>query len=88
MLMNGAYAAGTVACVAQLGIPDLLASGPKSAAELATEIGVNPDRLTGLCAPLLASASSRKAQTENSPKRPCPPSSAKMPVPACAVTPP
>lgn len=45
MLMNGAYAAGTVACVAQLGIPDLLASGPKSAAELATEIGVNPDRL-------------------------------------------
>jgi len=45
MLMNGAYAAGTVACLAQLGIPDLLANGPKSAAELAAEIGANPDRL-------------------------------------------
>jgi len=45
MLMNGAYVAGAVAALAQLGVPDILAGGPKSASELATEIGANPERL-------------------------------------------
>jgi len=45
MLLNGAYVAGAVSCLAQLGIPDLLEGGPKSAAELAAQIGANPDRL-------------------------------------------
>jgi O-methyltransferase domain len=45
MLLNGAHVAGTISCLAQLGIPDLLEGGPKFANELATQIGVNPDRL-------------------------------------------
>ena len=44
-LMNGAYIAGVVACVAELRIPDLLESGPKSADELAAQINANPQAL-------------------------------------------
>src|SRR5215472_8203992 len=44
-ILNGAHVAGAVACLAQLGIPDLLESGPKSAKELASEIGAQPDAL-------------------------------------------
>lgn len=44
-IVNGAHVAGTVSCLAQLGIPDLLENGPKSAEELASEIGAEPDAL-------------------------------------------
>ena len=44
-LMNGGYVAGAVACVAELRIPDLLESGPKSADELAAQINANPQAL-------------------------------------------
>ena len=41
-ILGGAQVAGAVSCLAQLGIPDLLESGPKSADELAKEIGAQP----------------------------------------------
>ena len=44
-ILNGAHVAGAVSCLAQLGIPDLLESGPKSAEELASQIGAQPDAL-------------------------------------------
>jgi hypothetical protein len=44
-LMNGAYVAGTIACLAELGIPDLVEDGPKTAAELAAQIGADPQAL-------------------------------------------
>jgi hypothetical protein len=44
-LLNGAHVAGAVACLAQLGIPDLVESGPKSAAELASQVGAQPQAL-------------------------------------------
>jgi hypothetical protein len=44
-LLNGAYVAGAVSCLAQLGIPDLLEAGPKSAAELAAQIGAQHEAL-------------------------------------------
>lgn len=44
-LLNGAYIAGAVSCLAQLGIPDLVDSAPKSAEELAKEIGADPQAL-------------------------------------------
>jgi len=44
-IVNGMYAAGAVACVAKLGIPDLVELGPKSTEELAKEIGANPQAL-------------------------------------------
>ena len=44
-IMNGAYVAGAVSCLAQLGIPDLVEAGPKSAEELAKQIGANPQAL-------------------------------------------
>jgi O-methyltransferase domain/Dimerisation domain len=37
-LLSGAYVSGAVSCVAQLGIADILDAGPKSAAELATQV--------------------------------------------------
>jgi hypothetical protein len=37
-LLSAAYASAAVSCVAQLGIPDILEAGPKSAAELAGQI--------------------------------------------------
>jgi hypothetical protein len=44
-ILNGAHVAGAVSCLAQLGIPDLLENGPKSAEELADQIGAQPDAL-------------------------------------------
>ena len=44
-LLNGAHVAGAVSCLAQLGIPDLIEAAPKSAEELATQIGADPQAL-------------------------------------------
>jgi hypothetical protein len=44
-IVNGAYVAGAVSCLAQLGIPDLLENGAKSAEELGAQIGAQPDAL-------------------------------------------
>jgi O-methyltransferase domain/Dimerisation domain len=44
-LLNGAHVAGAVSCLAQLGIPDLVEAGPKSAEELASQIGAKPRAL-------------------------------------------
>jgi hypothetical protein len=44
-LLNGAHVAGAVSCLAQLGIPDLVEAGPRSAEELAKETGTNPQAL-------------------------------------------
>jgi copper chaperone CopZ len=44
-LLNGAHVAGAVSCLAELGIPDLLEAGPKSAEELAGQTGTNPEAL-------------------------------------------
>lgn len=44
-VMNGGHVAGAVACLAQLGIPDLVDSVPKSAEELASQIGADPQAL-------------------------------------------
>ena len=44
-ILNGVYIAGTVACLAQLGVPDLVELGPKSPQELATHLEVQPDGL-------------------------------------------
>jgi O-methyltransferase domain/Dimerisation domain len=44
-IMNGLHVGGAVACLAQLGIPDLLEAAPKSATDLATELGADPQAL-------------------------------------------
>jgi O-methyltransferase domain len=44
-ILNGAHVAGAVACLTQLGIPDLLNGTARSSAELASELGVNPQAL-------------------------------------------
>jgi O-methyltransferase/methyltransferase family protein len=44
-LLNGVFVTGAIACLARLGIPDLVGHGPKSAEELATAIGANPRAL-------------------------------------------
>lgn len=44
-IMNGPLIAGAVSCLAQLGIPDLVDAAPKSADELAKEIGADPQAL-------------------------------------------
>jgi hypothetical protein len=44
-LLNGSYIAGAVACLAQLRIPDLVEAGPRSAEELASQIGAHPQAL-------------------------------------------
>src|ERR1700726_5322833 len=44
-MMNGAHVAGAVSCLAQLGIPDLIDDAPKSAEELASQIGADPQAL-------------------------------------------
>jgi hypothetical protein len=44
-LLNGAHVAGAVSCLAQLGIPDLIENAPKSAEELASQIGADPQAL-------------------------------------------
>jgi hypothetical protein len=60
-LLNGAHVAGAVSALAQLGIPDLLENGPKSAEELARQIAAQPDPLYRLmrataCVGVLAEA--------------------------------
>src|SRR6202167_2944413 len=45
MLLNGAHVAGAVSCLAQLGIPDLIDAAPKSAEDLAKQIGADPQAL-------------------------------------------
>ena len=45
MLLNGAHVANCLSGLAQLGVPDLLEAGPKSAVELAALIGANADAL-------------------------------------------
>jgi hypothetical protein len=44
-LLIGPHVAGAVSCLAQLGIPDLVEAAPKSADDLATQIGANPQAL-------------------------------------------
>jgi O-methyltransferase domain/Dimerisation domain len=44
-LLNGAFVSGAIACLAQMGIPDIVESGPKSAEELAKQIGAQPQAL-------------------------------------------
>jgi len=44
-LLNGVYVAGAVSCLARLGIPDLVELGPKSAEELALQVGADPRAL-------------------------------------------
>jgi len=44
-LLNGVFVVGAVSCLAQLGIPDLVEHGPKSAEELAAQIGADPRAL-------------------------------------------
>jgi O-methyltransferase/methyltransferase family protein len=44
-VMNGVLVAGAVSCLAQLGIPDLIDASPKSAQELATQLGADPHAL-------------------------------------------
>jgi 2-polyprenyl-3-methyl-5-hydroxy-6-metoxy-1,4-benzoquinol methylase len=44
-LLNGVYVVGALACLARLGIPDLVEHGPKSADELAAQVGADPRTL-------------------------------------------
>ena len=44
-LLSGPHIAGAVSCLAQMGIPDLVEAGPKSANELASQIGADPEAL-------------------------------------------
>jgi hypothetical protein len=44
-LLGGAHVAGAVGCLAKLGIADLVESGPRSAEELASQIGAHPGAL-------------------------------------------
>jgi hypothetical protein len=44
-LLNGVFVVGAISCLAQLGIPDLVEHGPKSAEELAAQIGADPQAL-------------------------------------------
>jgi len=64
-IVNGAYVAGAVSCLAQFGIPDLLENGAKSAEELAAQTGAQPDALYRLmrataCVGVLAEGSDKK----------------------------
>jgi C-methyltransferase len=43
--MNGACVARAISCLAQLGIPDFVEAAPKSADELAKQIGTDPETL-------------------------------------------
>jgi hypothetical protein len=44
-LLTGAHITGAIACLAQMGIPDLVEGGPKSAEQLAKQIGAQPQAL-------------------------------------------
>ena len=60
-LLSGPYVAGALACLAQFGIPDLVADGPKSPEELSKKLAVQPRALYRLmrataCVGVLAEA--------------------------------
>jgi hypothetical protein len=44
-LLSASYIAGAVSCLAQMGIPDLVEAGPKSANELASQIGARSEQI-------------------------------------------
>jgi hypothetical protein len=44
-LLNGVFVVGALSCLARLGIPDLVEEGPKSADELAAQVGADPRAL-------------------------------------------
>src|SRR5437879_5204401 len=44
-LLNGVFVVGAIACLARLGVPDLVEHGPKSADELAAAVGAKPREL-------------------------------------------
>jgi hypothetical protein len=44
-LLTATYIAGAISCLAKMGIPDLVEGGPKSAEELAKQIGARPQAL-------------------------------------------
>jgi hypothetical protein len=44
-LLSGVYVVGALSCLARLGIPDLVEHGPKSAEELAAQVGADPRAL-------------------------------------------
>ena len=44
-LLQGAFIVGSIACLAELGVPDLLDAGSKSADELARQVGADPRSL-------------------------------------------
>jgi hypothetical protein len=44
-MLNGPHVAGALACLARLSVPDLIEAGPKSADELAGQIGAQPQAL-------------------------------------------
>jgi hypothetical protein len=44
-LLQGAFIVGSIACLAELGVPDFVEAGPKSADELARQIGADPSAL-------------------------------------------
>jgi hypothetical protein len=44
-MLNGAHVAGAVSCLAQLGVPDLVEAGPKSAKQIAAQLGADPQAL-------------------------------------------
>src|SRR5260370_39661444 len=41
-LLNGVFVVGALACLARLGVPDLVEHGPKSPEELGSQIGADP----------------------------------------------
>src|SRR5229473_7871379 len=44
-LLNGVFVTGAISCLARLGVPDLVEHGPKSADELAKQMGADPRAL-------------------------------------------
>src|SRR5258708_33417995 len=44
-LVNGVFVVGALSCLARLGVPDLVEHGPKSADELAAQVGADPRAL-------------------------------------------
>jgi methyltransferase family protein len=44
-LLTGSHIAGAIACLAQLGVPDQVEAGPKSADELAIQLNADPKAL-------------------------------------------
>ena len=44
-MLHGLHFSSCISCLATLGVPDLVESGPKSAEELAAQVGANPEAL-------------------------------------------